>query len=110
MTAAVEYAALAPEYVRRIARYVPGKPVEELAREYDLDPATIIKLASNENPLGMSPKAKAALTASITGTDLSRYPVFSNGSVWKLQGMWSNAAYLAGSGTPNSAGQAACIW
>ena len=54
-------AALAPEYVRKIARYVPGKPVEELAREYDLDPATIIKLASNENPRGPSPKALAAI-------------------------------------------------
>ena len=36
------------------------KPVDELARELDLDPATIVKLASNENPLGASPKALAA--------------------------------------------------
>jgi hypothetical protein len=42
--------------------------------------------------------------------DLSQYPVFSNGSVWKLQAMWSNAAYLAGTGTPNASGQPACIW
>ena len=41
---------LAPEYVRRIARYIPGKPVDELAREFGLEPAAIIKLASNENP------------------------------------------------------------
>ena len=54
---------LAPDHVRNIARYVPGKPVEELAREYDLDPATIIKLASNENPRGPSPKALAAIAA-----------------------------------------------
>jgi hypothetical protein len=42
--------------------------------------------------------------------DLSKYLVFSNSSVWKLQGMWSNAAYLAGTGTPNANGQPACIW
>ena len=46
----------APEYVRAIAPYVGGKPIEEVARELDLDPATIIKLASNENPRGPSPK------------------------------------------------------
>ena len=38
------------------------------------------------------------------------YPVFSNGSVWKLQGQWSNAAYVANSGTPNQSGQAGCVW
>src|SRR6266576_5740860 len=65
-------AALAPEYVRKIARYVPGKPVEELAREYDLDPATIIKLASNENPRGPSPKALAAIATA--AAELTRYP------------------------------------
>jgi len=68
----VEYAALAPEYVRRIARYVPGKPVEELAREYGLDPSTIVKLASNENPRGPSPKALDAIAAA--AADLTRYP------------------------------------
>ena len=70
--AAVDYAALAPEYVRRIARYVPGKPVEELARELDLDPATIVKLASNENPRGPSPKALAAIASA--AAELTRYP------------------------------------
>src|SRR5882724_1320943 len=69
---AVDYAALAPEYVRRIARYVPGKPVEELARELDLDPATIVKLASNENPRGPSPKALAAIASA--AAELTRYP------------------------------------
>lgn len=37
--------------------YTPGKPIEELAREYGLNEADIVKLASNENPLGMSAKA-----------------------------------------------------
>jgi len=71
--ARVEHPApIAPEYVRSIARYVPGKPVEELAREYDLDPAAIIKLASNENPRGPSPKALAAIATA--AAELTRYP------------------------------------
>ncbi len=41
--------------------YEPGKPVEDVARELGLDPAAIIKLASNENPLGPSPLAVAAM-------------------------------------------------
>ena len=47
----------APEYVRAIAPYVGGKPIEEVARELGLDAANIIKLASNENPRGPSRKA-----------------------------------------------------
>jgi histidinol-phosphate aminotransferase len=62
----------APEYVRAIAPYVGGKPIEEVARELDLDPATIIKLASNENPRGPSPKVLAAISAA--AADLTRYP------------------------------------
>jgi histidinol-phosphate aminotransferase len=62
----------APEYVRAIAPYVGGKPIEEVARELDLDPATIIKLASNENPRGPSPTALAAIAAA--AADLTRYP------------------------------------
>jgi histidinol-phosphate aminotransferase len=65
-------AALAPEYVRRIAPYVPGKPIEELAREYGLAEASIVKLASNENPRGPSPKVRKALAAAATG--VTRYP------------------------------------
>ncbi|MGA3006695.1 MAG: histidinol-phosphate transaminase [Opitutaceae bacterium] len=40
--------------------YEPGKPIEEVARELGLDPAGIVKLASNENPFGPSPRAVAA--------------------------------------------------
>jgi histidinol-phosphate aminotransferase len=65
-------AALAPEYVRRIAPYVPGKPVAELARDLGLDPATIVKLASNENPRGPSPRALAAIAEA--AAELTRYP------------------------------------
>jgi histidinol-phosphate aminotransferase len=65
-------AALAPDYVRRIAPYVPGKPVEELARELGLDPATIVKLASNENPRGPGAKVRAAIATATE--ELTRYP------------------------------------
>jgi histidinol-phosphate aminotransferase len=72
MSAAAHLHARAPEYVRRIARYVPGKPVEELAREFGLDPRAIVKLASNENPRGPSPKVLAAIAAA--AADVTRYP------------------------------------
>ena len=65
-------AALAPGHVRDIARYVPGKPIEELAREFGLDERTIVKLASNENPRGPGPAVRAALTRATE--ELSRYP------------------------------------
>lgn len=52
--------------------YEPGKPIEEVARELGLDPASIIKLASNENPLGGSPKAIAAATRALAQAEL--YP------------------------------------
>ena len=63
---------LAPEYIRAIAPYQPGKPISELARELGLDEAHIIKLASNENPLGTSPLARRAIDAALA--DLARYP------------------------------------
>lgn len=62
----------APAYIRSIAPYQAGKPIAELAREMDLDPASIIKLASNENELGFSPRARRALEAAISG--VARYP------------------------------------
>ena len=63
---------LAPAHVREIAPYVPGKPVAETARELGLREADILKLASNENPLGSSPKAIAALRGALG--DLAWYP------------------------------------
>jgi histidinol-phosphate aminotransferase len=52
--------------------YQPGKPIEYVARELGLDPSTIVKLASNENPLGASPKAIAAGKAAMDSIQL--YP------------------------------------
>jgi len=63
---------LAPDYVRAIAPYQGGKPISELAREMGLNEADIVKLASNENPLGMSPKAQMAVEEAIY--DIARYP------------------------------------
>lgn len=59
-------------YIRGISPYVPGKPITELAREMGLAVDSIVKLASNENPLGMSPKARAAVEKAIAG--IERYP------------------------------------
>ena len=63
---------LAPGYIRAIAPYQPGKPITELARELGLDPDSIIKLASNENPLGVSPLAMRAMQQALA--DVARYP------------------------------------
>ena len=55
-----------------IAPYEPGLPIEEVARRHGLDPATIIKLASNESPYGPFPEAVEAMTRAATSTN--RYP------------------------------------
>ena len=62
----------APPYVRAMLPYQPGKPIGEVARELGLAEADIIKLASNENPLGASPKALQAIHAALE--DIARYP------------------------------------
>lgn len=62
----------APAYIRAISPYQPGKPISALAREMGLAEASIVKLASNENPRGMSPKARAAVEAALAGVE--RYP------------------------------------
>lgn len=67
-----DFLALARPGVQRLSPYVPGKPVEELAREFGLRPQDIVKLASNENPLGPSPAVKKAIEAALP--ELTRYP------------------------------------
>src|SRR5438445_5072687 len=69
-----------PSYIRAIAPYQPGKPISELAREMGLDEKKIIKLASNENPLGVSPKARAAIKKALP--ELGRYP---DGNAFELK-------------------------
>ncbi|MGB0036648.1 MAG: histidinol-phosphate transaminase [Candidatus Acidiferrales bacterium] len=60
---------LVPPFIREIAPYVPGKPIEEVERELK---TTAIKLASNENPLGPSPRAIEAAKKALAGSN--RYP------------------------------------
>jgi histidinol-phosphate aminotransferase len=69
----------APEYIKAIKPYVPGKPVEELEREYGITES--IKLASNESPLGPSPLALKTLRRG-TG-DINRYPDGSCYYLWR---------------------------
>lgn len=63
---------LAPIHIREIAPYQGGKPITELAREMGLQVEDIVKLASNENPLGISPKAEFAIQEALL--DIARYP------------------------------------
>ncbi len=67
-----DFLALARPGVQKLSPYVPGKPVEELAREFGLQAQDIVKLASNENPMGPSPAVKAAIEAALP--ELTRYP------------------------------------
>jgi histidinol-phosphate aminotransferase len=59
-----------PSYIEQLKPYIAGKPIEETQREYGVK--RVIKLASNENPLGPSPKAVAAIKKSMK--DLQLYP------------------------------------
>jgi histidinol-phosphate aminotransferase len=61
-----------PDYVRAIAPYQAGKPIAEVAREFGLNEADIVKLASNENPFGVPESSKQAMAAAVA--DLGRYP------------------------------------
>nr|BFE90360.1 hypothetical protein GCM10020185_08960 [Pseudomonas brassicacearum subsp. brassicacearum] len=92
------FLALAQPGVQQLSPYVPGKPVDELARELDLDPASIVKLASNENPLGASPKALAAIRDELA--ELTRYPDGNGFALKKPAGraLWRRAE-------PSDAGQ-----
>lgn len=71
----------AHQFVLDLVAYEPGKPVEELAREMGLEPSAIIKLASNENPLGPSPKALDAMRDA-----LERANFYPDGGGWALRG------------------------
>jgi histidinol-phosphate aminotransferase len=49
------------KHIHAIAPYVGGRPISEVARDYGLDESKIVKLASNENPLGMPQSAQDAM-------------------------------------------------
>jgi len=67
-----DYKSQAVEGVQGLRPYQPGKPIDELARELGLNEKDIVKLASNENPVGPSSKALAAIQAELD--ELTRYP------------------------------------
>ena len=71
----------AHEHILRLTVYEPGKPVEELARDLGLQEEEIIKLASNENPLGPSPKALDAMRKT-----LERAHFYPDGGGYELRG------------------------
>ncbi|MBX7209160.1 MAG: histidinol-phosphate transaminase [Verrucomicrobiaceae bacterium] len=66
--------------LKDLVAYEPGKPIEDVARERGLKPEDIIKLASNENPLGPSPKAVVAMKKAVEEVHI--YP---DGASWKLR-------------------------
>lgn len=70
----------ANQFVCDLVAYEPGKPIEETARELGLDPETIVKLASNENPLGPAPAAIEAMKEEASGVHI--YP---DGGGYKLR-------------------------
>lgn len=65
---------LALEHVAAIPPYPPGRPISSVAREYGLEPSSIVKLASNENPLGPSPGARQAIAGAAARA--AQYPDF----------------------------------
>lgn len=70
----------ANRFVCDLLAYEPGKPIDETARELGLDPSDIVKVASNENPLGPSPLAKEAMKAA-----LDEAHIYPDGGGWKLR-------------------------
>jgi histidinol-phosphate aminotransferase len=78
------------QHIIDLVAYEPGKPVEELAREMGLDPSQIVKLASNENPLGPSPLALAAMRDA-----LDRSHFYPDGGGWALRGAIAEQLGLA---------------
>lgn len=68
----VDFLELAVEGIKSLHPYKPGKPIDELARELGIDPESIVKLASNESPLGASPAVAKAINDAVE--ELARYP------------------------------------
>jgi histidinol-phosphate aminotransferase len=71
----------ANRFVCDLVAYEPGKPIDETARELGLRPEEIVKLASNENPLGASPVAREAMAKA-----LEEAHIYPDGGAWRLRG------------------------
>lgn len=82
----INYSEIANPSIRNLTPYQPGKPIEEVQRELGL--TDVIKLASNENPLGPSPKALAAAQEALT-----RIHLYPDGGSYELK--QALAKYLA---------------
>ncbi len=80
MSADTEIWKQAHPWLESLVAYDPGKPIEETARELGIEPGDIIKLASNENPLGPSPKAIQAMKVAVENVHI--YP---DGGGYKLR-------------------------
>jgi histidinol-phosphate aminotransferase len=72
MTNIKNHSLVVPEHVSALQPYIPGKPIDDLVREFGLKPEQVVKLASNENPLGMPASAKRAIEQALG--QLGRYP------------------------------------
>jgi histidinol-phosphate aminotransferase len=79
----------ANRFVCDLVAYEPGKPIDETARELGMDPALIVKVASNENPLGPSPKAKAAMRDA-----LDEAHIYPDGGGYRLRGAIAESVNL----------------
>ena len=73
------------DHLKSLATYQPGRPIEEVARELKIPFNEVIKLASNENPLGPSPKAIQAMQDALPSVHL--YP---DGNVFYLKNKMAN--------------------
>jgi histidinol-phosphate/aromatic aminotransferase/cobyric acid decarboxylase-like protein len=79
--------ALVPEYIEKLVPYKPGKPIAQVQKELGL--SDVIKLASNENPFGPSPKAVEKLRESLG--ELHRYPDIGTpnfANTWLSDSVW----------------------
>jgi histidinol-phosphate aminotransferase len=78
------------EPVSKVKPYQPGRPIEDVARDFGLNPDEIVKIASNESVLGVSPKAQKALIDCVS--NLHRYP---DAGAWELRDKLSQKMDLA---------------
>lgn len=72
MTDSTKNTLQAPAHISALQAYIPGKPIDDLVREFGLKPEQVVKLASNENPLGMPASAKRAIEQALG--QMGRYP------------------------------------
>lgn len=88
------------EIVKKLDPYVPGRSIPEIAQKYNLDPNTIIKLGSNENPLGVSKKAIEAIKENLNL--ISQYPETNleelKGKIASYSGVDSSNVIIGGDG------------